>query len=202
MRRDFRAELSGVKCWDRRTEELMNRYGVPLEDAVLQNREELIGFCEWIEEHQISSYLEIGIWTGGLITWLDKLFQFKRVFACDLGYAEQVGFTVRLPPHSVWFKGNSRSPRYRKWRETLGQIDLVMIDADHSYEGVKRDFEINSRFDQRFIAFHDITGKGPGTAGVGRFWEELRGCTNEIVRPHVELGLDTSTMGIGIWWPA
>jgi hypothetical protein len=30
-------------------------------------------------------------------------------------------------------------------------------------------------------------------------WEELGGHKLEIVRPHVELGLDHSTMGIGVW---
>lgn len=198
-KRDFRTELKDVKCWDHDTERLMNVHGLPLEDAILQNREELIGFCEWIEENNIRSYLEIGIWTGALITELHRLFKFERAYACDIGLAEQVGLTIRLSPDITWFKGNSRSIGYRTWRQTLGNIDLVMIDGDHRYGAVKRDFEINHQFRQQFIALHDITGNRPGTMGVRQLWEELGGSTHEIVRPHHEVGLGYSTMGIGIW---
>ena len=58
-RRDFRAELAGDGCWDRGTQVLFERHGEPLEDCILQNREELIGLCEFIEAQGIRSYLEV-----------------------------------------------------------------------------------------------------------------------------------------------
>ncbi len=66
-RRDFRAELAGDKCWDRGTQALFERHGEPLEDCILQNREELIGLCEFIVAQGVRSYLEVGVWTGRLI---------------------------------------------------------------------------------------------------------------------------------------
>ncbi len=64
-----------------------------------------------------------------------------------------------------------------------------------------QDFEINRPRVDRFLVFHDITGEGHRTDGVGRFWSSLEGRKSEILRPHEEIGLDYSTMGIGIWSP-
>ncbi|MFN7973869.1 MAG: class I SAM-dependent methyltransferase [Acidobacteriota bacterium] len=198
--RDFRAELAGDRCWDLRTEEIFSASGEPLDDCILQNREELIGLCELIEAQQIGSYLEIGIWTGRLLTTLHRLFQFERVAACDHGWAEELGLTIRVPAGTSFLHGSSDSPAFRSWREDLGPIDLVLIDANHSYRAVRSDFEINRGFPHRFLALHDITGHRRQTEGVAKFWRELSGGRKqEIVRPHRELGLAHSTMGIGVW---
>ncbi len=197
--RDFRQLTAHVKCWDRSTQALFEQHGIPREDCLLQNREELIVWCEWMEAHHIRSYLEIGIWTGQTISLLDELFTFKRVAAADTLAASVFGLPVRLYPHVNLYRGDSHDPAYVAWRQSQPAFDLVMIDGDHSYEGVRRDFEINRALPHRFLAFHDITGHHENTAGVKQLWDELGGHKIEIVRPHVELGLDHSTMGIGIW---
>ena len=60
--------------------------------------------------------------------------------------------------------------------EKLGdrKIDFLFIDGDHTYEGVKKDFLIYSKFVRKggLIAFHDIRTVRPG-CGVEEFWEEL-----------------------------
>jgi Methyltransferase domain len=196
--RDFRQELAQVRCWDPRTEELWQTQGVPADDTILQNREELIRFCEFLERHHVRSYLEIGAWTGRLINLLHKLFDFEKVACCDAGWAPSIGLPFELDPAVDWFKGDSHSQDFKDWRQSLGQIDLVMIDGDHSYEGVKLDFEINRNYPHRFLAFHDIINPHP-QIGVGRLWKELEGSKIEFVEPHKEINQDFSTMGIGIW---
>jgi len=85
-------------------------------------------------------------------------------------------------------------------RAGLGQIDLVLIDANHAYHAVRRDLERNRLFPHRFLALHDICGARASTRGVRRLWHELdHGRKLEIVRPHRELGLEHSLMGLGIW---
>lgn len=200
MTRDFRQELAGIKCWDRVSQALLERHGEALEDAAMQNREELIDLCEFIEARNVRSYLEIGVWTGRLISTLESLFAFDLVAACDQGYARRFDLPIRLPARARFFEGDSESAGFRRWRAELGHVDLVLIDANHAYHAVRRDFEINRGFSQRFVVFHDITGATRQTAGVGRLWRELDfGHKLEIVRPHVELGLDHSIMGIGVW---
>ena len=197
--RDFRAALRHDKCWDHATEALFQQHGEPLEDCILQNREELIGLCQFMESHDIRSYLEIGVWTGRLVRTLHRLFSLELVAACDHGWARRLGLEIRVPRGAQFFEGDSDSDEFQRWRAELGQVDLVLIDANHSYHAVRRDFEINRRFPHRFLALHDITGSNRHTVGVRRLWQDLDGRKHEIVRPHLELGLDCSTMGIGIW---
>jgi hypothetical protein len=200
-KRDFRRELASFRCYDREAERVSERVGAPVVDCILQNREELIALCEWMEERRIRSYLEIGIWTGRLISALHSVFEFKIVAACDIFEAPtKFGLDVAVPPETELFVGDSTSHAYVDWRRQLGEIDLVFIDGDHSFEVVTRDFEINRPLPHRYLAFHDICGSNRWTVDVRRFWDGLTsGFKQEIVLPHVELGLPHSTMGIGIW---
>ena len=202
MSRDFRALLDSVPCWDATAEALFQAHGEALLDCALQNREELIGLCEFIEEHRVRSYLEIGVWTGRTLSALHSIFRFDVVAACDHGWARQNGLTIQLPPETRFLEGDSGSEAFLEWRRALGPIDLVLIDANHAYRAVRADLARNRAFPHRFLALHDITGYRRATTGVRRLWQELSkqpGQRWEIVRPHRELGLDHSTMGIGIW---
>ena len=200
MGRDFRAELAQDRCWDRGTQTAFDRHGEAVDDCILQNREELIGLCELIERHEVRSYLEIGVWTGRLVCALHRLFDFDLVAACDHGWARRFGLPIRLPARARFFDGDSGSPGFRSFRADLGPVDLVLIDANHSYHAVRRDFEINQAYPHRFLALHDITGATRHTTGVRKLWREIEGGNRlEIVRPHLELGLDRSIMGIGVW---
>ena len=200
MGRDFAAELADVRCWDQEVQRLFEQHGEPLVDAILQNRDELVGLCEFIEARRIRSYVEIGTWTGRLVSTLHRLFDFELTAACDDGYAERFGLPRSLPPAARFFRGSSGSEEFEAFRAELGPVDLMLIDGDHSYRSVRRDYEIQRRHPHRFLAFHDITGANRHTVGVRRFWEEIdEGQKLEIVWPHRELGLDHSVMGIGIW---
>jgi len=194
--RDFAAELADVRCWDAELQEVFEREGEGVADAALQNRAELIGLCELIEAETIRSYLEIGIWTGATVRALHQLFDFDLVAACDHGWCERFGLEIRLPQGCHFLRANSESDAFAEWRRALGHIDLVMIDANHHYKPVKRDFEINRGYPHRFLAFHDIVGDTPATNGVARLWDELEGDKRPIIRTP-EPGLPN--MGIGVW---
>jgi hypothetical protein len=193
--RNFTEELKDEPCWSHSTEKLFRETGVPSQDIVLQNREELIGFCEFLERENVRSYLEIGNWTGKLVTVLHRLFSFDKLAAADIGWTAQIGLPFSVPEDAQFFLGDSHSQEYREWRESLGHIDMVLIDGDHSYEGVRRDFEINREYPHRFLAFHDIANSHPQIQGVAQLWKELEGNKTEIVYPHK----DFTTMGIGVW---
>ena len=185
---DHRAKLAPYKCWDRQTQALFEEHNEAKEDCILQNREEVIGLLEFIEQHGIRSYLEIGIWTGGLVRALHGICDFDLMATADQGYARTQGFDIKIPPgvHSFW--GNSDSPEFHEWRAALGHIDLVMIDGDHRYKGCPKGLGNQRQYPHRFLAFHDITGANRWTTGVAKFWNELNeGYKWEICRPHAEL---------------
>ncbi|HEX3148614.1 MAG TPA: class I SAM-dependent methyltransferase [Gemmataceae bacterium] len=197
--RDFASEIAAERCWDINTEAVFRARGVPVDDAILQTRAELVGFCEFVERNNVRSYLEVGVWTGRLFLLLNRLFRFEKAAACDLGACRTFGLPFHLDgTHYPVFVGDSHSPEYRAWLSPLERFDLILIDGDHSYPGVRADVATHLPHAERFIALHDICG-ARHTHGVKRFWNEWDGEKTEIVCPHVEAGSQDPTMGIGIW---
>jgi len=78
------------------------------------------------------------------------------------------------------------------------QIDLLFIDGDHSYEGVKADFESYRRWvaPNGIVAMHDVahSDRHP-TIKVPRFWRELVAGSLKCEAVVAQQGL---TPGIGI----
>ena len=76
------------------------------------------------------------------------------------------------------------------------KLDFLFIDGDHTYEGVKADFENYSKLvgPGGIIAFHDIVPHPPQTkCEVSKFWNEIKYSYN-----HLEIVKDWSQNWAGI----
>lgn len=81
------------------------------------------------------------------------------------------------------------------------KLDLLFIDGDHSYAGVKSDFEMYSPLVRKggLVAFHDIAGENPFSdpSGVNNFWGEVKGSYQNLEIIH---GRGRESPGIGVLW--
>ena len=98
--------------------------------------------------------------------------------------------------------GDSHSEQTRKQVQALlGQrkLGLLFIDGDHTYEGVRRDYELYCSLARPsgFIAFHDIVPSCWPECQVDRFWSEL--AKDNSLQPNAIIGYVRSQFGgIGI----
>ena len=81
-------------------------------------------------------------------------------------------------------------------------LDFLFIDGDHSYEGVKADYQMYGPLVRPggAIAFHDIVGTTPSAVGgVPRFWREVRTAarTEEYVRDPDQDGAGIGVIRVG-----
>ena len=181
--------------------------------APFQIRAELTQMLQVVKDKRPRTVVEIGTASGGTLYLL-----------CRTAHPEAVIVSLDLPAgrfgggYSAW-----KMPLYRSFARKcqtvhllLGdshtdtcfqhlvqalagkKIDFLFIDADHTYEGVKRDFELYSQLvaEGGLIGFHDIAPIAPSADyGVRRFWEELKPSHNwqEIIANPKQRGF-----GIGL----
>jgi predicted O-methyltransferase YrrM len=178
-----------------------------------QVKSEFLAFLSQVAEEKAQRVLEIGTGKGG------SLFFFARVadddatlVSVDLpggnfggGYPPEYASLFRSFRHAnqqiQLISGDSHSHvTVDEVRRVLdGPADVLLIDGDHSYEGVRADFDFYRPLVREggLIAFHDIVpGPEHAVGGVPRFWGEIKpshGDINEIVESWEQGGY-----GIGV----
>ncbi len=166
-----------------------------------QVRSEIRRLLEILRERRPRTILEIGTSTGG------SLFLFAQVAAPDAllvsvdlpkgefggGYPRWRSFLyhsfARDGQRVELLRADSHDPHTRACVRKLlrgRELDFLFVDGDHTYQGVRRDFEMYGGLvrDGGVIAFHDIIPPAADadacasrifqSGEVHRFWREIR----------------------------
>jgi predicted O-methyltransferase YrrM len=195
------------------------RNGVPgLVDFVLGNHffsawqepSELTGLGEILAARRPERALEIGTARGGTLLFLTRLASPQAtIVSVDLpggefggGYSRSRAWLykrfARRKQRLELFQGDSHSRDMldRVKAALRGQeLDYLFIDGDHSYPGVKCDFEMYGPMvgNGGLIAFHDIVPLPENVGGVPQLWREIKS-----KHRHIEIINDRQQGGFGI----
>jgi hypothetical protein len=121
-----------------------------------QNIEEVAGMVELLLTDPPKTYLEIGAGSGNVARVLDDFFDFEKVYLIDDG--KHYGGRLEQVPKATEWIGDSHSDACKQALCAMGvNFDLIMVDGDHRYEGVKADtyLTLPVAADGCWIAFHD-----------------------------------------------
>jgi hypothetical protein len=178
-----------------------------------QNADELRSFIDLLRRNGVVSYLEIGARDGDTFyEVVNSLPIGSKAVAVDLpggkwGWATSrhnlrhaVNELRSLGYEASVIFGDSGAAQTIQQVMVRGPYDAVLIDADHRYEAVKRDWDVYGKM-ASMVAFHDIAGDGirwksdpTCLVEVPRLWREIRATGADTV----EIVSSGSGMGIGV----
>jgi len=176
-----------------------------------QVRCEILGLAKLVSELRPATVLEIGTAAGGTLFLFSRLAADNaNIISVDLPQGRYGGgyYFWRIPLYKSFpgrgqklyllRRDSHKDSTLEECRALLQdrKIDFLFIDGDHSYEGVKRDFQMYSGLVRKggLIAFHDIVVHPPAQGcNVHKFWEELK-----PVYRHAEFIRDPEQKGAGI----
>ena len=179
--------------------------------SLVQHHTEYFKFCEFYQELKCKNIMEIGSYLGGNFYVMCKL-------------SDPIGVKISLDcplyqNQDVQLKLNNTYAKMRNFAEDVHlvhtdshieesknqissilkeqKLDFLFIDGDHTYEGVKMDFEMYSPFVKKggYVAFHDINDTELHRSlncHVAKFWNELN------YKNTFEFNSKSFCMGIGV----
>ena len=140
---------------------------------------------------KIRNFLEVGFSAGQNNSFLNKFFNFENIVGLDnfSSHINTGALHANMRHKNLTLAiGDSTSKRVIDLVSKLGKYDLIFIDANHTYEYVKKDFENFSPFLKKggVIAFHDVDC--PDWRGINQYWKELEATGKYNMQTFIERG--------------
>ena len=159
----------------------------------IQIKSEIQNLVEILSKIKPKNVLEIGTANGGTLFLLCEISDPKGVICSidlpDGSFGGELYPMWKAPIYQTFKKKyqklfllredshkNSTKNKVKELMEN-DKFDFILIDGDHTYEGVKQDFDMYSTLlkTNGIIAFHDINpGPSEYVGGVPKFWNEIR----------------------------
>ncbi|MEM5875171.1 MAG: class I SAM-dependent methyltransferase [Candidatus Aenigmatarchaeota archaeon] len=168
-----------------------NKY-LSLNIVPAQIREEIEKLLNILSKKKPKTILEIGTANGGtLFLWCRIAHKTGKIISIDLPGGKFGGGYPKwkFPLYKSFATGKQKvylirddshnKQSFKKIIRILNgeKLDFLFIDGDHTYEGVRKDFEMYSPLVKKggIIAFHDIVpGPEEYVGGVPKFWKEIK----------------------------
>lgn len=176
---------------------------------VHQKPTELIMLSDFLKGNNIKKVLEIGSANGGTAAyWANMVGDDGVVYSVDIAPADKCYKGTEYEKQIIEMIGDSHDQTFKQEiYDKVGKVDMLFIDGDHSYEGVKDDFNSFAHLvrDNGFIIFHDIVDSEyhrERGCFVATLWNEIKNeyKTFEFIDTRELPGVNTpvQSMGIGV----
>jgi predicted O-methyltransferase YrrM len=157
-----------------------------------QSKYEILNLCKILQKQLPKRIIEIGTANGGTLYLFSHVAQPDAfLISIDLpngrfggGFRNWRKFLFKKMVQKnqklkLILKNSQNLDTFLETQSLLNgeKVDFLFIDGDHTYEGVKKDFESYSKLVKPggIIAFHDIVKGNPSFVGeVHKFWNEVK----------------------------
>ena len=159
--------------------------------GMVQNHKEIYGASEFFKSLKVKNFMEIGTDQGGTFAIWSKLSEDGIRISVDLPHGQfgrsdydeyqRDAYLTSLGSNVHMFWGDSHDYKMLENVENIidsEMLDFLFIDGDHTYEGVKQDYEMYKHLVKPggWIGFHDIKDTEfhrNANCRVDRLWNEL-----------------------------
>lgn len=126
----------------------------------------------------IKRVLEIGTWKGYSAKLWVEAFNPEKLATVEIDSMKRDAIILPEPQYEYYWGCNSHEESVKnKIYETFdGEIDFLFIDGDHTYGGVRKDWEFYSPLVRSggVIVLHDNLYSAPNVE-VDKLWNEIKG---------------------------